>query len=488
MHHPLGATFTGSVHSVISSLPTQLDVIGYEEKWPDVIGRLKQGYPRFMRHHLVARVCAALSERHGCAGEVVIAVSRFDDARRLCAFAGGANRIVELDGLVAVCIAPDGFAEHRARAFLQHTGVQISSRHAEAWLLAHGLIDRVQDEPVNARGAEHIVDALSRWTEAPALLTNSGANAFYATYSAISAIQAARGRDIWIQLGWLYVDTSLVLERFHAGAAPINVEAVTDLTQLRRVLDQHGARVAGIVCEAPSNPLLETCDLAALRALAHAHGALVVLDPTVSSVVNVDVLPYCDVLVTSLTKYAARNADVLAGMIIVNPAGELADELRARIAPLATPLHARDAARLAHQVDDIAAFVAQVNANTAALTAHLERHPKIARVRHPLCTPSRANFERVVRSGGGAGAVISISLRDVMGPFFDALRVAKSASFGALFTIAAPFLYLAHYDLVSNDAGRSALIARDIDPDLIRVSVGVEPVDQLIEAFDEALG
>ena len=74
-----------------------------------------------------------------------------------------------------------------------------------------------------------------------------------------------------------------------------------------------------------------------------------------------------------------------------------------------------------------------------------------------------------------------------MRPVFDALRLPKAASFGAAFTIVSPFMYLAHYDLVRTPEGRAKLTALGIDPDLLRVSVGAEPIDALIAVFDEAL-
>ncbi len=261
-HHPLGSTFTGSTHSVISSLPTHQDVIGYEEKLPAVISRLKQGYPRFMRHHLIGRVCALLAERYGW-GDAPVALLGCEHAvRQMRAFCGGELRVRLDGGLYAVRITPDGRTEHRARAFLQHTGALISSRQAEDWLVARGLRAQHMDEHcVSGDSCAVALQRLAPWIDGPALLTNCGANAFYSAYSAVSALQAEKGRDVWVQFGWLYVDTSLVLERFASGAAPVRIQRIETLDALADYLRDHGPRVAGIVCEAPSNPLLETCDL-----------------------------------------------------------------------------------------------------------------------------------------------------------------------------------------------------------------------------------
>ncbi|HMW60551.1 MAG TPA: PLP-dependent transferase, partial [Leptospiraceae bacterium] len=71
--------------------------------------------------------------------------------------------------------------------------------------------------------------------------------------------------------------------------------------------------------------------------------------------------------------------------------------------------------------------------------------------------------------------------------FYDRITVAKGPSFGSVFTILCPFMYLAHYDLVQSEAGRRELASLHLDPDLVRVSVGIEPIEEIIAAFAEAL-
>jgi cystathionine gamma-synthase len=63
----------------------------------------------------------------------------------------------------------------------------------------------------------------------------------------------------------------------------------------------------------------------------------------------------------------------------------------------------------------------------------------------------------------------------------------KGPSFGTQFTIVSPFIYMAHYDLVTNEKSRKELFDLGINPELMRVSVGVEPFDELALVFDEAL-
>lgn len=483
-HHPLGSSFTGDTHSVISSLPTLDAVIGYEEKRPDVLDKLTQGYPRFVRHALVQQACAKVASEQGWATAFVCLVTNPATAQRLCAFAG--KRIGQHDtaAFTALAFKPHTLTADRARAYMQHTGAQISSRQAEDWLLRRHCTGR---SPASEAA---ITQVLLPWlcgaTERDVTLACGGANAFYSAYDAISAVQAPRGRDVWVQLGWLYVDSGMVLDRFASDEAPVQRIRMGGLDALQAFLEEHGSRVAGIACEAPSNPLLETPDLERLFGLARAHGALLLIDPTVSSLVNVEVLPYADVLVCSLTKYAARGADVLAGCVVVNPQIPDAGALRERIQAIASPLYARDAERLAEEIEQMPAFVRQVNANALALVAFLNAHPRVSNVRHALQQACLEAYRRISRGDSGPGALLSFSVNGSLSAFFDALTLPKAASFGAEFTIASPFLYLAHYDLVSTQDGRAGLVAQGIDPDLIRVSVGIEPIDALIATFERA--
>jgi cystathionine gamma-synthase len=55
-------------------------------------------------------------------------------------------------------------------------------------------------------------------------------------------------------------------------------------------------------------------------------------------------------------------------------------------------------------------------------------------------------------------------------------------------TLISPFVYLAHYDLVTSEAGRAELAAHGLSPDLLRLCLGTEPVDDIIAALAEALG
>jgi cystathionine gamma-synthase len=103
---------------------------------------------------------------------------------------------------------------------------------------------------------------------------------------------------------------------------------------------------------------------------------------------------------------------------------------------------------------------------------------------HPA---SRENYLRLARAPGEVGGMITFTLRGSLENFYDRLRLPKGPSFGMKTTLICPFMYLAHYDLVTTPAGRAELEACNLDPNLLRLSIGTEPADEIIAALAEAL-
>lgn len=505
VHLPLGQRIPDRLHAVSCSLPTMRDVIGYEEKDPAVTVHLTSGYPRFVVHPLLRQVVATIQasqpefaqrELWICAGPAVAAA--------LHAHLGGVGELVAIDAaLTGLALPADASPEisRRARHFLQHTGSFGSSRAAEDWLVSQGVLPAQTSELVPALGtdaAAHVRQTLAAAfghgvTAGAVELLPSGMAATYAAFAAVNAVQAPLGRTRWIQLGWLYLDTIALLQKFTAAPASdyLHHGNVFDLDGLARLLDAHAGRVAGLFAEIPSNPLVQTPALPALAALCRAHGVALVLDPTIACPLNLDVLPHADVVVNSLTKYTAPEGDVILGAAVVNPASPLSVRLRPALASAARipATYPRDIARLAAQIDAAPALIAQINKTTPQVVAFLETHPKIASVHWSGHRDSAANYAALARTPASVGSMITFSLRsDVpLATFYDRLRLAKGPSFGLTTSLICPFMYLAHYDLVTSEAGRAYLATQGLDPNLLRLSIGAEPADELIAALAEAL-
>jgi cystathionine gamma-synthase len=474
-------------------------VRGYEEKDPAITSQLTSGYPRFVVHPFAVQLGAHfIATAPALTGRKLWLTSSAPMARALAAYLGTAAsvQLFTRDGLHGASHPAESTdTAARAKTFLQNIGGFLSSREAEDHLLRLGLIPALYAEETFAGDAatevrRHLRRALPGATDADLFLANCGMNAIWAAFRAAADLQATRGRTVWLQLGWLYLDTIAILKKF--TAAPVDyvyLRNVFDLAAIERIFLAHGARIAGLIAEVPTNPLIQTPDLPALAALCRRHGALLLVDPSISSVFNLDVLPHADVVVSSLTKYTASEGDLTAGLAAVNPAAPDAAELRRRIAAEVEPLYARDLARLAAQIGRTETVLARIHANTARVAAFLETHPAIGEVFWALRPDSRASYLRLARAPDATGGMITFTLKKLgaLENFYDRLRLPKGPSFGMTTTLICPFMYLAHYDLVTTPAGLAELAASNLDPDLLRLCIGTEPVEEIIATITEAL-
>ncbi|MFM8337170.1 MAG: PLP-dependent transferase [Opitutaceae bacterium] len=496
-HQKLGQRIPGGAHSVSCSLPTMRDVRGYEEKDPETMRALSSGYPRFVVHPFARRLTEhLLASDPGLRGRDLWLVPSEGASKRLTAHLGPGSdaRPFSRDGLHGVSHPVSPELSARAKTYMQNTGGFLSSREAEDRLVRLGLLPAVQTEVLFAGAPAahvhaHLRDALPGATEADVFLAPSGMNAVWAAFRAAAALQSARGRTVWLQLGWLYLDTIAILQRFTgAPGNHIHVRDPLDLRGIEKVLGTLGARVAGVIAEVPTNPLIQTPDLPALGELCRRHGALLIVDPSIASIHNVNVLPHADLVVASLTKYAASDGDLTAGLVAVNPAGRDAAALRAALPAEIEPVYPRDLSRLAAQIGHTREVLARIHTNTARVAAFLASHPAVGEVRWALQADCAANFRRIARTPGATGGVITFTLRrkGALEPFYDHLRLPKGPSFGMKTTLICPFMYLAHYDLVTTPAGLAELAASGVNPDLLRLCCGTEPAEEIIGALSEA--
>jgi len=480
---PLGTVLPSHPHGTVVSLPTLADVDGYERRESAVWSRIRAGYPRFVLNELVA---AARDRAAAAAG--------FDAARSLALHsARAARQAVELAAPAAhrihdlgawALLEVDAAAVERVAKMVQHTGLRLASRAAEDWLAG-----RATD------GAAALASAsreLAPWVRPAGAddfrITPSGMNAVAAAAHAVRAVQRPQGRVAWLQLGWLYVDSSEFLRKTLPADETLTViDDVTDLPAIEAFFSAHRGKVAGVLAELPNNPLLASPDLAHLSALATREGALRILDPSSSGVVNVDLMPHADLLVTSLTKYSGSRGDIMAGLVAVHPSAPCADELRAAAFGWVGPVAAGDAAALAEQLPEMAVVAEAQNRNARAVADFLAGHPAVARVLAADRGPTAAAYAAVARGPGRPGSLITFDLKGELRAFYDAVALPKGPSFGLRFTLLCPFLWLAYHDLVTTDAGRARIRAAGLDPDLVRLSVGTEPAHELIERLRAAL-
>jgi len=490
-HYPLGERCPDSPHAVVSCLPTMADVCGYEEREARVLAALKSGYPRFVEHAFVSELIGFYLERENLEGRSAVLIPGRRATQDLVDYVGqGATTLrVEED---LFCVHFDGNQRglnQQIRKFVQHTGCGISSRLAEDLLVAHGLREAVVAESLLEVGPLEYVESeladLIGCQPKDILVCSSGMNAFYSAFRAVQEAQSAKGRRQWLQIGWLYLDSGCVLKEFLDQEESLGYcYDATDTDAIVAAIEARGDTLACVVIECPTNPLVQVADLEYIAAAVRKQGGILLIDPTIASVYNVDVLRYCDILTTSLTKYAAHQGDVMIGALALNPRSPHYGDLVLRTSGFYQPPYGRDLARLGEQLKHAPAAVTQMDRNARALADHLKNHAAIKRVHYAGYSD---HFGDVAKATALGGAVITIELHETFELFYDALSTMKGPSFGTDFTLACPFMYLAHYDLASSSEGREFLASVGINPDLIRISVGTEALGDIVACFDLAL-
>jgi cystathionine gamma-synthase len=129
----------------------------------------------------------------------------------------------------------------------------------------------------------------------------------------------------WIELNALprcsfpYTDTLKVLEKWGPGCHFLGDGLDSSIDELEAILDAELARnpheppILALFTEFPSNPLLRSADLSRLRTLADKYDFLIVIDDTIGNFINVETLPFADIVVTSLSKLFSGDSNVMGG-------------------------------------------------------------------------------------------------------------------------------------------------------------------------------
>lgn len=506
--YTLGEAVPDSPHSVISNLPTLADVCAYEEKADYVAEAMGQGYPRFVEHRWVRVLAERMAADVGVPAVSALAVHALTEGMRASVIALDSAIQCHHFDLSAYGLALDLLyvdpetcspeAEAKLKAFVQRTGCRISSRIAESVLCDLGYFEGESEEvglpkPIDASAIEEAERAVSEriahlcglQSSGPISITASGMNAFYAAFKAMQSVQLARGRSQWLQLGWLYVDSGHILRKYLSEEESLSVEyAISDTEAILSKIESLGEALSVVVLEFPTNPFCELADLKRISEAVWAQGGLVLIDPSIVSVYNVNCLPYADVVVSSLTKYAAHSGDVMAGAVVLNAASSAYAELKEGIERNAIPLYGADLLALQTSMRGAELSVECMNENTRRLVDFLKRHPKITKV---FSVSENQQHRSYLKHEHANGSIISVELKGSMEAFYDRVQLVKGPSFGTDFTIVCPYFYLAHYDLVLDTSPNNLCDRLGMDRNLIRISVGCEPVEELLSALASAL-
>jgi cystathionine gamma-synthase len=360
----------------------------------------------------------------------------------------------------------------------------ISSRQAESTLLKLGLLDQpfIEERVRLSRGKTAIVSVLSDAYNAKpenVILTNSGANAFFSVCEALVATEKSNEKNVVVQLGWLYVDTMEVIQkRCQQAHLQVNVH---DLQQLENWLKDNHAKVSVVITEVVSNPKIQCVDIIGLYAICEKYSVKLVLDTTLITPFNAPILKYCDVAVESLSKFACGKGDVLMGAVIVSEASGISKDI---FGDFVIPPYQADVDRLGFQISDYEKRVLKSSENTKHLIEVLARKKAVRKVWSVLENDSEKNYKKINNSGIIPG-LLTIEVEENISKYYDLLKTAKGPSLGTDFTLVMPYVYLAHYDLTQTEEGVRILNEKGMNPDILRVSVGNEPIEDIVKVFDE---
>ena len=490
----LGKPIPDSDHALSVCLPLWRHNIGYEESDPDVLNRMQAGYQRFFLNRIVRRLFAEAERRFAKAGQSCYVFPSERVAERCAAFVRreasfGPEAVSVHDfgerGLHAVCF-PES-ARKEIEAYWRHTGEIVSSR------LAQVVLGEAAAAPDAGEAAAAVRQRVAQFTGARAedvVLLPTGMAAIFLAYRMFQRRCPDRPS---VQFGFPYVDTLKIQQRFSSAdksgdklCEPVLFYPIGDRHEFRQLSERLGTQqVLGVFCEIPSNPLLRSPDVGALRDLVSRHQTPLLIDDTLGGMTNLRMLPMADVLATSLTKYFSGVGDVMGGALVFNPSSPFYDELKDLLAAEFEDLvFEGDAAVLERNSRDCGSRMTRINHNAETLAEFLSEHRAVTRVYYPKYeTPE--NYITFRQPGAGYGGLLSF---DVVEPaanapaVFDALRVAKGPNLGTNYTLSCPYTILAHSHEL--DFAERCGVSRY----LIRVSVGLEATDEIITRFREALG
>jgi cystathionine gamma-synthase len=249
---------------------------------------------------------------------------------------------------------------------------------------------------------------------------------------------------------------------------------------VKDALEEEPARVVWV--ESPTNPLLGIADIAAIAGMAHESGALLVVDNTFAS-------PYlqrpialgADVVVHSTTKYLGGHSDVVGGALVPADAG-LGERLafhQNAIGAVAGPF---DAWLTLRGVRTLGVRMDRHCANAARIAGALAAHPAVTQVLYPGL-PAHPGHEVAAKQMRGFGGMVSLRLR---GGEEAAVRMCGRTR---LFTLGESLggveSLIEHPARMTHASATGS--ALEVPPDLVRLSVGIETCDDLLDDLNQAL-
>jgi len=261
--------------------------------------------------------------------------------------------------------------------------------------------------------------------------------------------------------------------------------SMVDTTDIEKVKKAFRPNTKLLYTETPANPTMGISDLAALAELAHSHGVPMVVDNTFCS-------PYlqkpldlgADVVLHSMTKFINGHADVVAGMLVTKTEADY-KKLRSVMINLGCNMDPHQAFLTRRGLKTLAIRIDRAQESAMEIAEYLEQHPKVDWVKYPGLK-SHPQYELGIKQMSGPGAMISFELKGGLEAgkiLMNNVRLMLLAvSLGGIETLIQHPASMTHSKMNSNDR-----INAGISDGLVRLSVGIEKVTDLISDLEQAL-
>lgn len=267
----------------------------------------------------------------------------------------------------------------------------------------------------------------------------------------------------------LYGATTSLLNSIFAnfGVKTVTVD-FSDLTAVREKASEIRPQI--MIAETISNPLLKVCDIKACADIARENGARLIIDNTFASPYLCQPLKLgADMSVHSATKYLGGHADAMGGLVVSRDEMD-APALISVMKLVGGVLGVWEAHEILRGLKTLTVRMDRQCENAKKLASHLREHQSIGRVHYP-----------------GLGALVSIELKedtkDAAFRFMDRLKLCvRSTSLGDVFTSVLHPATASHRDLTPAKRREWGIV-----DELVRISVGIEHIDDVIADIDQAL-
>ena len=310
---------------------------------------------------------------------------------------------------------------------------------------------------------------------------------FSSGVAAISAcVELLSPGDHVIAMNDLYGGTVRLFNEIKTLSQGIEVSYV-DMTDMQNVLEAKTDKTKMIFVETPTNPLLRVVDLSAIADFAKAENILSVCDNTFASPYVQQPLNHgIDIVLHSATKYLGGHSDLIAGALVI---GKKDDALVSKMANIVNSLGpitgAFDSYLILRSLKTLAVRMERHSENAMAIAKHFESHKEISEVIYPGLT-NHPQHDLASKQMNGFGGIISMNIKgglEKSKSFLERTKIfALAESLGGVESLIEHPALMTHASLPKD---RREMIG--ISDGLVRLSVGLESLDDLVEDIEQAL-